>query len=70
MYKIEIEAGRVMWKAIRNSVATLNFNYGAGTIQMTEGSGFLSRPFYIQSDNYGAIMQLQTWLERYANDES
>lgn len=44
----EVEAGRFIWSSIRNIVARENMR--SGSVIVREGSGFLSRPFFISGD--------------------
>jgi len=58
---IEVEAGRLLWNSLRNAV--LSANQHGHDLTLTEGKGFLSRPFYIRG-NSADVMLIMQWIDR------
>jgi hypothetical protein len=62
----QAELGRIYWKPVRNAVMQLR--HDGYRIEVEEGQGFLSRPFFVRGDA-AAVEALNSWLRRITGDE-
>jgi hypothetical protein len=57
--RVVVRAGRLHWSSLRN--LTLKLRHQGYFLTVEEGSGFLSRPFFVEGDA-NAVREVRDWL--------